>query len=826
MAPIINKPVDFAKIDAKWQKRWEQKKAFEVNEKGKKKKFYVLEMYPYPSGSGLHMGHAFNYTIGDVFSRFKKLQGFNVLHPAGYDSFGLPAENAAIKANSHPRIFTDQAIVNFMKQQKALGLTYDWTRKLSSHDPEYYRWNQKFFLEFLKNGLVYRKKSPVNWCPKCSTVLANEQVHNGKCWRHGDTDVIIKPLEQWFIKTTKYADELLDCVDKLDWPDRIKIMQKNWIGRSEGAEIQFKVGKESWPVFTTRADTLMGVTFLVVSAQHPQLMTLVTGNQEEEVKNFLKKIKSTSEKDAINLEKEGVFTGSYAEHPITKEKVPIWTGNFVVADYGSGMVMAVPAHDQRDFDFAKKYAIPIKQVITSKDGKTDVSIKAYTQYGKLINSGEFDGLESNEAKIKIVEALSKKKIAKQVVQFKLRDWLVSRQRYWGTPIPVVYCDKCGCVPLPEKELPVLLPEDIKFGEGNPLETSKNFVEAKCPTCKGKARRETDTMDTFFDSSWYYLRFTDSQNKKESFAKEKAEYWMPVDFYTGGAEHACMHLIYARFFTKALRDLGYLKVDEPFTRLFNQGMIHGEDGFVMAKSRGNVIDPLSITGKYGADALRFFLVSVASPDKDFDWSVTSFEGSHRFIQRVYNHSKEIKFVKKPSAKLEHKLHLTIKDLSNSIEKVQYNLAVIQLRELFKVIEEEGTNKESYESFLKMLSPFCPHIAEEIWETMGNKEFISLSDWPELNEKKIDESFEKQEKAVEQLSKDITNLINLVKEKSGTIVEKAYVYTIPNEKEIYSAEALQKKAGVPVKVFAVNDKEKYDPQNKSQKAKPGKPGIYLE
>ncbi len=537
------KEINFSKIEKKWQKAWEKKKVFEVKEDIKKKKFYVVEMYPYPSASGLHMGHAFNYVIGDIYARYKGMNGFHVLHPMGFDSFGLPAENAAIKAKSHPKIFTNKAIKSFVKQQKALGLSYAWERRIQSHDPNYYKWNQYLFLKFYEKGLVYRKEAPVNWCGKCNTVLANEQVQGGKCWRHSDTEVEIRNLEQWFIKTTEYAEELLRGIDKLDWPERIKIMQRNWIGRSEGTEIIFKINGKNWRIFTTRPDTLYGVTFMVVSAQHPRLMEIVTNEQREKVEKFVKRIRTTKKEDIDKLEKEGIFTGSYAVHPFTNEKIPIWTGNFVLADYGSGMVMAVPAHDQRDFEFAKKYKIPVKVVIAPEKDISKLKGGAYESPGILINSNEFNGLFSEEAKEHITKALEIKKLGRKIVNYKLRDWLISRQRYWGTPIPIIYCENCGIVPVPEKELPILLPDKVKFGIGNPLETDRNFVEVKCPKCKENAKRETDTMDTFFDSSWYYLRYTDARNKKEPFDSKKSNYWMPVDFYIGGAEHAILHLFF-------------------------------------------------------------------------------------------------------------------------------------------------------------------------------------------------------------------------------------------------------------------------------------------
>jgi len=592
---------NFKKIEQKWQKKWEDKKIFQVKE-SRKKKFYVLEMFPYPSGSGLHMGHALNYIIGDIYSRFKRMNGFNVLHPMGYDSLGLPAENAAIKVGIHPKKYTENSIKNFIKQQKGLGLSYDWSRLVKTSDPNYYKWDQWIFLKMYEKGLVYRKKAPVNWCPKCNTVLANEQVHDGKCWRHKDTKVQVKQLEQWFFKITDYAEELNNKIDSLkNWPEDIKAMQKHWIGKSNGTEILFEINGKKWPIFTTRPDTIFGVTFMVISAQHPELMDLVTAKQKKEVERFLKKIKSTSEKDIEELEKEGVFTGSYSKNPINGEEIPVWVGNFVVADYGSGMVMAVPAHDQRDFEFAKKYDLEIREVIrqeakplaslSSNQTKRDnIKERAYIGEGVLINSGKFNKKINERAKEEITLDLKKKKLGKKVIQYKLRDWLISRQRYWGTPIPIIYCDKCGVVPVSEKELPVELPEEVEFGKGNPLETNKGFVNVQCPKCKGKAKRETDTMDTFVNSSWYFLRYCDPKNNKKIFDPKKANYWCPIDQYIGGKEHACMHLIYFRFYTKFLRDLGLLNFDEPTLNLFNQGMLHGEDGYVMSKSRGNVILP--------------------------------------------------------------------------------------------------------------------------------------------------------------------------------------------------------------------------------------------
>ncbi len=754
--------LDFKKIEKKWQNEWEKNKTFQVEDNSKKKKFYCLEMFPYPSSTGLHMGHALNYTIGDIFARFKRMNGFNVLYPMGYDAFGLPAENAAIKAGEHPMSYTENAMNNFITQQKTLGLSYDWSKKVITCHPDYYKWNQYFFLKFYENGLVYRKKSSVNWCPKCTTVLANEQVHSGKCWRHEDTDVEIKKLEQWFIKTTKYSEELLEKIKTLDWPERIKIMQENWIGRSNGTEVLFEINGKKWPVFTTRPDTLYGVTFLVISAQHENLINIVSKEQKKEVKNFLKKLKSVSEKELETMEKEGVFTGSYAINPLNNEKVPVYAGNFVIADYGSGMVMAVPAHDQRDFEYAKKYKIQLKLVIQGEK-KLDINniIKAYTEDGVLINSGNFNGLDNNKAKEEITNYLESKKLAKKVTNYKFRDWLVSRQRYWGTPIPMVYCDKCGVVPVLEKDLPIKLPEKVKFGEGNPLATNKDFVNVKCPKCKSNARRETDTMDTFFDSSWYFLRYCDNKNNKLPFDAKKVNYWMSVDQYIGGAEHACMHLIYARFFTKALRDLGIIKIDEPFTSLFNQGMLHGSDGNKMSKSLGNVINPLDMIEKYSADSLRFTLMSLASPDKDSIWNDSNLDSNYKWLIKVFNYFENVK-VGKTSKKLDSEINKTIKDVTDDIENFKYNIAIIRLRKLLENFEKEGeVSKEYLEVFVKLLHPICPHLTEEIWHSLGNKTFVSLEKWPKYDEKKIDLELDYLEEELNTTKEDIQYVMKLTK-----------------------------------------------------------------
>ena len=815
-----DKKIEFSKIEKKWQGRWEKEKVFEVSEDKNKKPFYCLEMFPYPSGSGLHMGHAWNYTIGDIFARFKKMQGFNVLHPMGYDSLGLPAENAAIKEKQHPEEYTKNSIKNFIKQQKAIGLSYDWSRVVNTADPDYYMWDQWIFLKMFEKGLVYEKEAAVNWCSKCNTILANEQVHEGKCWRHEDTEVEIKQMKQWFLKITDYADRLLEGHKNLKWPEKTIAMQKNWIGKSHGTEIDFTINNVRWPIFTTRPDTIFGVTFMVVSAQHQRLMELVTKEQKKKVEEFLKQIKTVSQKsmkDLDELNKEGVFTGSYAINPATGDGVPVYAGNFVVADYGSGMVMAVPAHDQRDFEFAKKYNIPIKQVISGNL----TNERAYVDSGKLINSKEFNGIENEEAKKKISEWLASKNVARKKVNFKLRDWSVARQRYWGTPIPLIHCDKCGVVPVPEKDLPVKLPKNVKFGVGNPLLTNKEWLNVKCPKCGGKGTREANTMDTFVNSSWYFLRYCDPQNKKEIFAKEKAKYWMPIDLYIGGAEHACMHLIYCRFYTMFLHDLELIDFDEPAPRLFHQGMLRAEGGEKMSKSKGNVILPEVVSDKYGIDTARFFLCSLAAPDKDIDWDENGIQGSLRFVRKIYAMFDEIK-IGKDSEELKNKINSATKNISEQIESMEYRKSTIELRELFDLIYKTGeASRQTLENSIKLLAPFCPHIAEELWEKLGNKGFISKAEWPKYTERK---ETGKQENVSDKIVANVKEIVDKVKEKQK--VNKIYLYVMPFEIKQLDKEKIEKVLGKPVEIFAVNDPSKVDPKGMAKKAVPGRPGIYLE
>ncbi|MBT4322237.1 leucine--tRNA ligase [Candidatus Woesearchaeota archaeon] len=757
--------MNYSKIEKKWQNAWEKEQIYQVDENSKKPKFYCLSMYPYPSGSGLHIGHASNFSITDVFSRFKRMQGFNVLHPMGFDSFGLPAENAAIKNNSHPRLFTEKAIKNFIRQMKELGLSYDWSRMIYSHDPNYYKWNQWLFLQMFKKGLAYKKTAPVNWCSECNTVLANEQVVNGCCWRHEDKEVEIKELNQWFYKTTDYAKDLVKDLEKLDWPEEIKQMQRNWIGESEGTIVNFKLKdtKEDIPIFTTRIDTIYGVTFMVFAPEHSKVQELVKGTKyEKKVKEFTKKVmlQGKFERTAEDTEKEGLFIGKYAINPLTKEEVPIYIGNFVVPDYGGGAVMAVPAHDQRDFEFAKKYDIPIKEVITPKDKIIDEIEHAYIEDGILINSNKFNGLSNRKAIQEITKYLEKKKLGKATTNYRLRDWLLSRQRYWGTPIPILYCDKCGLVPEKEKNLPIKLPEDVNFKSGgNPLETSEEYKNAICPKCKGKAKRETDTMDTFIDSSWYFLRYLDPNNEKEIFSKKKANYWMPIDLYIGGKEHATGHLIYSRFITKVLKDLKLIKTKEPIQKLFNQGMLH-KNGVVMSKSKGNVVSQEEISEKYGIDTARFFLFSISSPEKDKEWNDKRIEGSFKVINKILPLT-EKEFSKDTTPELENIQNKTIKNITETIEKLQYNLSTIHLTDYINFLSRNEITRESIEVLSKLISPFMPHLAEELWEKLGNKKFVLEEKWPKCDESKINPEIDAQEELVKNTINDVKAIMDLVK-----------------------------------------------------------------
>jgi len=751
---------NFKSIEAKWQKYWEEKQFFKVDEDPEKPKYYDLEMFPYPSGN-LHMGHVRNYAIGDVVARFKGMNGFNVLHPMGWDAFGLPAENAAIKNSIHPSKWTNSNIENMKKQLKGLGISYDWDREVATCKPDYYKFTQWMFLKLYENNLAYKKKSAVNWCPSCQTVLANEQVVDGACERCEAT-VEKKQLEQWFFKITDYAQRLLDDLEMLPgWPEKVKIMQKNWIGRSEGCEFSMPIDgtDEAMSVFTTRPDTVFGVTYMVLAPEHP-LVEIISRDkpQEDEVKAFVNRMKLIKEIDrtSTEAEKEGVFTGAYAVNPMNGEKVPIWIANYVLMDYGTGAIMAVPAHDQRDFEFAKKYDIPIRVVIKGADSPLDADelIEAYTGDGKMVNSGQFDGLSVKEGKKQIIDYMEKSSIGIGTINYRLRDWLISRQRYWGAPIPIVYCEECGTVPVPESDLPVLLPEDVEFkpsGE-SPLNYVKSFYKTACPICGKEARRETDTMDTFVCSSWYFDRYCSPHDSSLPFSKEAVDYWMPVDQYIGGVEHAILHLMYARFFTKFLYDINMLSCQEPFTRLLTQGMVL-KDGSKMSKSKGNVVSPEEIIKTYGADTARLFILFASPPERDLEWSDQGVEGSYRFLNRIWRlvleYADSIKDVYIPESfkeldietkKLHFKTHATIKKVTEDIEeRFNFNTAISAIMELsntlnsYKKIKNQdyGVVKEAINNLLLLLSPFCPHICEELWHIIGNKDSICQQSWPKYD-----------------------------------------------------------------------------------------------
>lgn len=749
---------NFSDIEAKWQKRWESDQLFKTEVDHTKEKFYLLEMFPYPSGK-LHMGHVRNYSIGDVAARFKKMKGYNVLHPMGWDSFGLPAENAAIKNGSHPNIWTWENIAEMRSQLKLLGISYDWDREIATCHPDYYKWMQWIFIKFFENGLAYKKKNPVNWCSSCQTVLANEQVVDGSCERCG-TGVGKKDLDQWYLKITDYADRLLGDLDKLDgWPDKVKLMQKNWIGKSIGAEVGFKFEglDKTLNVFTTRPDTLFGATYMVMAPEHPDVRGLISGTPyEAAVDSFLSKLQSMSEieRSSTTLEKEGAFLGRYALNPITGKQIPVYIANYVLMDYGTGAIMAVPAHDQRDFDFAKKYNLEIIPVIKPLDSCIDINDlkEAFSSDGILINSGSFDGMSSSEAKTRIIAFLAESKSGQESINFRLRDWLISRQRYWGCPIPMIYCDECGWVPEKEENLPVLLPTDVVFtGKGeSPLTTSKTFMHTPCPKCGKQGTRETDTMDTFLDSSWYFLRYVDPHNEKEFFSQEKAKYWMAVDQYIGGVEHAILHLLYSRFFTKVLYDLDLCPVDEPFKKLLTQGMVL-KDGSKMSKSKGNVVSPEEIIERFGVDTARLFILFASPPEKELEWSDAGVEGSYRFLNRVYRIVSELNtqtidvsgpilINNEDEKQLNFVLNTTLKKVTEDVgERFNFNTAISSImelvNELYRYREVENLNlplvKDVLKKLVLILSPFVPHISEELWHLTGHEGYLYNQSWPEYN-----------------------------------------------------------------------------------------------
>jgi len=828
--------INFQSVEKKWRQAWEDKKIFCVSEKSKKKKFYNLEMFPYPSGEGIHMGHTRNYSIGDCIARFKRLQGFNVLYPMGFDAFGLPAENAAIKHGLNPEEWTLKSIENIKRQMRAMGWSYDWTRTLATCLPEYYRWNQWIFLQMFKRGLAYKKKSPVNFCPSCKTVLANEQVIDGKCWRCKN-QIEIRDLEQWFFKITDYAEELLKDIEKLEgWPERVRQMQRNWIGKSEGTMAKFKLknSEEYLDVFTTRIDTLFSVTFLVMAPEHPKAVQFVANTKlEKPAKEFIKRVVINEKhlRSAEDTSKEGFFTGKYAINPATGDEIPIYLANFVLMDYGTGIVMA-NAHDKRDVEFAKKYNIKLKTVLKHMDGSKLGPGEVYEGFGMLENSGEFNGMASEQAIPKIQAWLEKRKQGKKVTNYKLRDWLISRQRYWGTPIPIIYCGKCGTVPVPEKGLPVklLAARKARFtGQGNPLDVPE-FYKTRCPKCKSEARRETDTMDTFVDSSWYFLRYCSPKFSKAPFDKKAVKYWMPVNQYIGGIEHAILHLLYSRFFTKVLRDLKMLDFDEPFPKLLAQGMVL-KGGEAMSKSKGNVVDPLELASKYSVDTVRVYILITSAPESEIEWDERGVEGAHKIINRFYILSENHKPAGNSKDKLVlSKLQKLIKTITENIESYRLNFALIDFSRFVDYLSDnkEQTSKKTFSGCLKTLcvlfNPFAPFVAEEVWHGLGEKTFVSLAKWPRADEKLIN----KEAEAVEQLFEKTISDVRQIMKITNKTPKKIFLYAIPKEISTYNSISpdLQKEFSAEVKVFAVNDKNKHDPEGKASKTKPGKPGIYLE
>jgi leucyl-tRNA synthetase len=749
---------DFQEIETRWQKRWAETGAFEVSEDPSRPKYYCLEMLPYPSGN-IHVGHVRNYCITDVISRSKTMRGFNVMHPIGWDALGLPAENAAIERGIHPEKWTRQNIAGMKRQLQRLGFSYPWSREIATCDPEYYRWNQWFFLRMLEKGIAYRANSPVNWCPSCQTVLANEQAEGGICWRCKN-EVEQRDMEQWFLRITAYQDQLLDDMAQLEhWPERVLVQQKNWVGKSPGAEVDFPVEGLDDPIriFTTRVDTIYGATFMVLAPEHPMVDGLLAGARDAaDRKKKIGRLRAQDRRARLEgqVEKEGVFTGRYAVNPYSEERIPIWVGNFVLMGYGTGAIMSVPAHDQRDLEFARKYGINVRVVIQPDGARSDLDgdslSEAYTGPGRVVNSGPFDGMSSEEAIPKMAAWAEEKGFGKATITYRLRDWLISRQRYWGTPIPVIYCEKDGTVPVPDEQLPVVLPPDAPFtGEGgNPLDKVPSFVNVPCPRCGGKARRETDTMDTFVDSSWYFYRYLSPRTDDGPVDPAAVRYWFPIDLYVGGIEHAILHLVYSRFWTKVMRDLGLTDLDEPVVRLFPQGMVH-KDGEVMSKSRGNTIAPDEVIPRYGADTLRLYILFAAPPEMAMEWSESGIEGPHRFLLRVWRlvdrHVRT--FAGQPRAEvpadlapgerdLRRKVHQTIEKVTRDIdERIQLNTAVAALMELVNeiyrledVAGEGPVLHEALETVVLLLSPFTPHICEELWRRLGHAESLVRAPWP--------------------------------------------------------------------------------------------------
>lgn len=819
----MNERYSFKEIEKKWQKYWEENDCFHTEEDESKKKYYCLEMFPYPSGK-LHMGHVRNYSIGDVVARFKKMDGYNVLHPMGWDSFGLPAENAAIKHGIHPNIWTWDNIKEMRLQLKELGLSYDWKREVATCHPDYYKWMQWIFIQFYKRGLAYKKENPVNWCPSCQTVLANEQVVDGCCERC-KSPVGKKNLSQWYLKITDYAERLLDNLDTLEgWPNKVKIMQRNWIGKSVGAEVDFKIKDtdQTLTVFTTRVDTIYGTTYMVLAPEYPSVLSMVQGTEyEKPVKEYIEKVEHMNdiERTSTANEKTGVFIGKYAVNPFNKKEIPIYISDYVLMGYGTGAVMGVPAHDQRDFDFATKFGIDITPVVDPGDPSIDLNNlkEACAAEGTLINSGEFNGLNNRVAIDRFIDLVEKEGIGKKTVNYRLRDWLISRQRYWGCPIPMIYCDTCGWVPEKEENLPVMLPTDVEFtGKGeSPLATSKTFRDTVCPVCGKPAKRELDTMDTFLDSSWYFLRYCDARNTQEAFSKEKTDYWMSVDQYIGGVEHAILHLMYARFFQMALYDLGYVSQEEPFKNLLTQGMVI-KDGAKMSKSIGNVVSPAEIIEKYGADTARLFILFAAPPERELDWSDKGVEGSFRFINRVYRMVYEFsekyadipdnyEILSEADKSMAYWMNYAIKKVSDDIgERFNFNTAISTIMEMVNEMYryKEGTVNEglfaaAVKNLIIMMAPFVPHVAEEMWEHLGYGGSVHEQQWPEYDEKAL---VKDTVEIVVQINGKIKEKINIAGDSSKEEMEKIAVEN-DNIKALTEGKNIVKIIAVPNKLINI-------------------------
>ena len=811
-------------IESKWQKIWDTPNYYKTDIDNSKPKYYALEMFPYPSGN-LHMGHVRNYSIGDVVARYRSMAGFNVLHPMGFDAFGMPAENAAISHGVKPGDWTFKNIKNMIRQQKQMGLAYDWDREVETCRADYYRWTQWLFELFYKRGLAYKKEASVNWCDNCGTVLANEQVIDGKCWRC-DHEVHKKNLAQWFFKITDYADELLKDLEKLQgWPSRVKTMQENWIGRSEGAEFSLDVVgfDEKISVYTTRPDTIFGITFMALAVEHPLIEKLIAGQpNEKEIRQFIKETKDMSdmERTSSESEKRGIFTGVYCINPVNGRKVPIWITNYVLFEYGTGAVMGVPTHDERDWMFATKYNLDKILVIDNPAAPLELSKmdNAYVERGVLINSGEFNGIDNENAKSEIIDWLETKKIGTRKINYKLRDWLISRQRYWGAPIPVIYCDKCGEVLVPEKDLPVELPDDVEFKQGalSPLSTSKQFNDVKCPKCGGHAHRETDTMDTFICSSWYYLRYADPHNTEKPFDREIVNYWNPVDQYIGGIEHAILHLLYSRFFTKVLRDAKMLDYDEPFTNLLTQGMVI-KDGAKMSKSLGNVVSPEEIIEKYGADTARLFILFAAPVERDLDWSDKGVEGSYRFLNRVWrilgifedaikngaeNYNAEI--LTDEEKTLRRILHKTIKKVTEDLhDRFAFNTAISALMELVNAahnFQDKEINpnlaREFAKNLLLMLAPFVPHISAELWSKFFEGD-VHKENWAKFDENAIAEDTVE---IVVQINGKVRDHINVANNLDKVELEKL-APTLPRVQNLIGNKKIVKIIAVPNKLINI-------------------------